>query len=204
MFSTLSLLLSTTMLLAFAGVASAGNDIDGKITVYDDFMLVDEDGRHITLTEGTHTAEFSYKIRKGELEIEIDDIDNGKDRDFEFQIPNLTEEDFRKESLELHFPNTPGDRELDTKMLVTNKILSKKGPYGNYYRCRERGSVIYSYRPVVFYLANRITHVVARISSDEETLALFEANRHTRGREIVWKGRCGDMMPENLEDVVPN
>lgn len=197
MFKILSLLTVMFML-------SGCNDIDGKITVYADFMLVDEDGRHVMITEGTHLADFSYKARKGEIEIEIDDIDNGKDRDFEFQVPDLKKEDFRKERLELHFPATVGDRELDTKMLVTNKILSKEGPRGDFYRCREYGSAVYYYRPVVSYRVNRITHIAARINNHEDTLALFEATKHSHGREIVWAGACGDEMPENLEDVVPD
>ena len=197
MFKVLSLLMAMFML-------SSCNDIDGKVTVYADFMLVDEDGRHVTIPAGTHMAEFSYSISDSEIELEIKDIDHGKDRDFEFQIPDVSQEDFRKDSLELHFPATAGDRELDTKMLVTNKTMSKKGPIGDFYSCREHGSAMYSYRPVVFYKANRITHVVARISSNEDTLALFEATKHSQEREIVWVGECGGDMPEHLEDVIPN
>ena len=185
---------------------SSWNDIDGKITVYADFMLVDEDGRHVTIHAGTHMAEFSYKHRKGEIELEIKDIDDGHDRDFEFQIPGLSKKDFHKERLELHFPTTAGDRELDTKMVITNTLLSKVSLIGDFYRCREHGSAVYSYRPVVFYHAKRVTHVAAHISSNEETLALFEATKHSKKhkREIIWTGECGDEMPDNLEDVVPN
>lgn len=197
MFKILSLLMTMFML-------SACNDIDGKITVYADFMMVDEDGRHVMIPEGTHLADFSYKARKGEIEIEIEDIDNGKDREFEFQVPDLSKEDFRKERLELHFPATVGDRELDTKMLITNKTLSKTGPQGDFYRCREYGSVVYYYRPVVSYRVNRITHIAARINHDEDTLALFEATKNFQEREIVWVGECGGEMPENLEDVIPD
>ena len=191
-------------LMAVMLMLSACNDIDGKMTVYADFMLVDEDGRHVMISEGTHKAEFSYRTSKSEIEIEIKDIDNGKDRDFEFQIPDLSEEDFHKERLELHFPATAGDRELDTKMLITNKVLSQEGPIGNYYRCRERGSAIYLLRPVVFFKTNRITHIAAHIGSGEDTLALFEATKNRHERDIVWTGECGQEMPDNLEDVVPN
>jgi hypothetical protein len=189
-------------LVAMMLMVSACNDIDGKMTVYADFMLVDEDGRHVTIPEGTHEAEFSYRSRKGEIEIEIKDIDNGKDRDFEFQVPDLSKEDFRKERLELHFPATAGDRELDTKMLITNKILSKEGPLGVFHRCREHGSVVYFWRPIVFYNTNRVTRVAAHIGSSENTLALFEATERKQGREVVWTGECGEEMPDTLGDVM--
>ena len=184
---------------------SACNDIDGKLNAYVSFMLIDEDGRRVIIPAGTHVAEFSYKTRKHEVEIEIKGIDNGKDRDFEFQLPaDLRDEDFRKERLELHFPTMVGNRELDTDMLITNKILSKKGPHGHYRRCRERGSAIYLLRPIISYEVKRVTHVVARIRSGEETMALFEASKRKQGREVVWKGECGGEMPESLDDVMPD
>ncbi len=185
---------------------SSWKDIDGKITVYADFMLVDEDGRHVTIPAGTHMAEFSIKPSKDEIELEIKDIDGDDDRDFEFEIAGLSKKDFYKERLELHFPNTDGDRELDTKMVITNTLLAKGPLTSAFYRCREHGSAIRSYRPVVFYHAKRVTHVAAQISSNEDTLALFEATKRSKKqkREIVWTGECGGEMPENLEDVVPN
>ena len=196
MFKVFSLLMAMLML-------SACNDIDGKITVYDDFMLVDEDGRHIMIAKGTHAAEFSYRIYKHEIELEIEGIDNGKDRDFEFQIPDLSDEDFHQERLELHFPTNGGGRELDTNMVITNTIMSAGELQGRFYRCRDRGSAVYGHRPVVFRFVNRITHVAAQISSGEDTLALFEASKsYPHSREVLWVGECGDPMPENLEDVV--
>ena len=181
-------------------------DIDGKMTVYADFMLVDDDGRHVTITAGTHMTEFSFKPNDDKIELEIKDIDDDDDRDFEFQVPGLSKKDFYKEKLELHFPNTAGDRELDTKMVLTNTLLSKGALMGVFYRCREHSSAVYSYRPVVFYRAKRVTHIAVQISSNEETLALFEATKRSnkQKREIVWTGECGGEMPENLEDVLPN
>lgn len=197
MFKVLSLLIALLTL-------TACNEIDGKITVYADFMLVDEDGRHIMITTGIHMAEFEYKPQKREIEIEIKDIDNGKDRDFEFEVPDLSSEDFHKERLELHFPATAGDREMDTKMLITNKVLSKGDLRANFYRCREHGSAVYDYRPVVFRMIKRVTHIAAHIDDGENTLALFEGSKVSKEREKLWIGQCGDELPENLEDVVPN
>ena len=192
------------LLMATMLMLSACNDIDGRMTVYADFMLVDEDGRHITLPAGTHEAEFTYKSRKGEIEIEVKDIDNGKDRDFEFQIPDLSKEDFHKERLELHFPATTGDRELDTRMLITNKILSAGKLKGKFRYCRERGSTIRSFRPYVYRNIKRVTHIAAHIGNSEETLALFEASKTSKERHVVWVGECGEEMPESLETVAPS
>ena len=152
---------------------------------------------------GIHEAELDYDASDGDIELEIDNIDRGRDRDFEFQIPDLSQEDFQQERLELHFPATQGDRELDTRMLITNMIISKTGPFGVYYRCRERGSAIYSYRPVIFYRLDRRMHAAVHISSVEETLALFEASERIKNdRQEVWSGACGDAMPENYSDVI--
>lgn len=195
MFRVISLLMATFLL-------SACNDLDGNIKVFSDFMLVDEDGREVMITTGTHEAEFSVDVSDGEVELEIDDIDNGRDRDFEFQIPDMSNEDFRQERLELHFPATVGDRELDTRVLITNKIMHREGPIGEYYRCREHGSAVYFLQPVVFHRVERLMHVAAHIGSNEDTLALFEAGELIKERQIAWRGACGGAMPDNLEDVI--
>ena len=197
MFKVLSLLTALLML-------SACNDLDGKLTVFTDFMLVDEHGREIMIPAGTYEAELDYDVSDGDIELEIESIDRGRDRDFDFQVPDLSQEDFQQERLELHFPATQGDRELDTRILITNLIIAKTGPVGTYYRCREHGSAVYSYRPVVFYRLDRRMHAAIHIGSAEETLALFEASERIKDRQIVWKGQCGDEMPENYNDVVNN
>ncbi len=185
-------------------VLVAWDDIDGKIDVYQDFALVDEDGRYIELSAGTHEADFSYNIGKGEIELEIDDIDNGKDRDFEFQIPGLSKEDFHKERLQLHFSDVAGDRDLEARLLVTNEILSKGKLEGKFRPCREHGSVVFSRRPIVYRYVDRVTHIALHIGSSEDTLALFEGSKHKQGKRVkVWVGECGGDMPDNLADVVP-
>ena len=201
MIKILSMLMVMFMLSAWDD-----KDIDGKMTVYADFMLVDDDGRHVAIPAGTHMTEFNFKPKHDEIELEIKDIDGDDDREFEFHVPGLSKKDFYKDKLELHFPNTAGDRELDTKMVLTNTLLSKGELMGAFNRCREHGSAVYSYRPVVFYRAKRITHIAVQISSGEATLALFQATQSSnkRKRQVVWTGECGDEMPDNLEDVLPN
>ena len=59
-------------------------DIDGALKVFKSFVLLDEEGYHLSIAEGTYEAEFSYKTRDGSIEVEIDDVVGGYDRDFIF------------------------------------------------------------------------------------------------------------------------
>ena len=70
-------------------VSCKDKNIDGMLKVFTGFTLTDEDGYDLSISEGTYEAEFSYRSRDAMIEMEIDDVVAGYDRDFRFSLANL-------------------------------------------------------------------------------------------------------------------
>ena len=94
------------------------NDIDGRLKVFQNFSLVDEDGRTRQINAKTYSADFSYDRKKKEVELEIDDFDRGKDIDFEFHVPHMSEIDFRSDEVEIEVLAADSGQDVDLNALI--------------------------------------------------------------------------------------
>ena len=166
------------------------NDIDGTLKVFTDFVLIDEGGREVTLPSGTHSAEFSWKRKKAEVELEVDDIVGDDDRDFEFEVEEVADLDFRLSRIELEVSSEESGQPVDANLLVTN-VMEQKAPVATTRRCH--GSIR---RPIIYVEGVRFIDVTVVLSADEDDLAVFEGSKTRTERKILWEGECGERIPE--------
>lgn len=167
------------------------NDIDGKLQVLSDFVLIDEDGHEVSLPRGMHSAEFSWERDDAEVELEVDDIVDGDDRDFEFAVAAVADIDFRLSRIELEVSAEESGQPVDANLLVTN-AMEQKAPVATLQRCR--GSILR--KPVIYVEGVRFIDVVVILSADEDDLAIFEGSKTRNERKVLWEGECGESIPE--------
>ena len=171
---------------------SGCNDIDGRLKIFQNFSLVDEDGRTRQINAKTYSADFSYDRSKKEVELEIDDFDRGKDIDFEFHVPHMSEIDFRSEEIEIEVLAADSGQEVDLNALIVRE-REEFGPYrssrGSY--CSDHDAY-YTYPQVIYDVVE--THIDVDIEirrsgsdnsddtygvdegdDDDDLLAVFEA-----------------------------
>ena len=165
---------------------SGCNDIDGRLAVFKNFSLVDEDGLTRQIKAKNYSADFSYDRKKKEVELEIDDFDRGKDIDFEFYVPHMSEIDFGSEEVEIEVLAADSGQDVDISALIARE-REEFGPYrsrfGNY--CRDPYSY-YSYPQVVYDIVETNVNVDIEIrrsggnevddDADDDLLAIFEAS----------------------------
>ena len=117
-------------------------DIDGALRVFKSFVLMDEEGYRLSIAEGTYEAEFSYKTRDGSIELEIDDVVAGYDRDFIFKLPNLDGTvvtynlETKTEQTRWRLPASATGQTLDAEVVISNRIVSEKPPQVYWDRCQ--------------------------------------------------------------------
>ena len=174
---------------------SSCNDIDGHLKVFQNFSLVDEDGRTRQINATTYSADFSYDRRKKEVELEIDDFDRGKDIDFEFHVPHMAEIDFRSAEIEIEVLAADSGQDVDLNALIERE-REEFGPYrrswGSY--CRDPYAH-YTYPQVVYDVVETSVYVDIEIrqsgsdnsddtygvdEGDDDLLAVFEASSCSR------------------------
>ena len=176
--------------VSFLMLASC-NDVEGKLRVFSDFVLTDDDGRRVMIGEGTHEAEFSWNVSKSEVQLEIDDIDGDDGREFEFRAPGLSNVDLRAERIEMEVFAEDCGQPVDVNVLITNTVISKEGPREGMFRCLSRGQSVYNYRPVIYFNVERLVGVAIGMNNGEEQLALFEGVERVKDRQEIWSGECG-------------
>lgn len=124
-------------------VLSACNDkdIDGVLQVFKSFVLMDEDGYRLSIAEGTYEADFTYKTRDGSIELEIDEVVAGYDRDFLFSLPDLSKTVVsyniasKTEQTRFKLPSSATGQTVDAEVVISNRIISKKPPQVYWDRC---------------------------------------------------------------------
>ena len=177
-----------TMQVLLALLLLAGcDDIDGHLKVFKNFSLVDEDGRTHEIKAKTYSADFSYSRKKKEVELEIDDFYRGKDTDFEFYVPHMSEIDFGSEEIEIEVLAADSGQEVDLNALIERE-REDFGPYrkdfGHY--CSDPYSY-YRYPQVIYDVVERRVDVDIEIRhnnsgnddsnvADDDLLAVFVAS----------------------------
>ena len=117
-------------------------DIDGALRVFKNFVLLDEEGYRLSIAEGTYEAEFTYKTRDGNIELEIDDVVAGYDRDFLFNLPDLSntvvsyDSETKTEQVRWRLPASATGQTLDAEVVISNRIISEKPPQIYLDRCQ--------------------------------------------------------------------
>ena len=167
------------------------NDIDGKLQVFTDFVLIDEGGNEVSLPSGVHSAEFSWKRSDAEVELEVDNIVGDDDRDFEFAVAEVADIDFRLARIELEVSSEESGQPVDANLLVTN-AMEQKAPVATLQRCH--ASILH--RPIIYVEGIRFIDVTVVLSADEDDLAVFEGSKTRTERKVLWKGECGESIPE--------
>ena len=113
--------------------------VKGVLRVFSSFTLTDEDGRRISLPVGTHAAEFTYKWHDMDIELEIKDIDAGKDRDFDFKAPAVDENDVStsktEERVKMYLPASDTGQGVNAEVQLINIITKREKPDVFWDRC---------------------------------------------------------------------
>lgn len=169
------------------------NDIDGEFRVLNNFVLVDEDGYEVEISKGSYSAEIGYETGENFVELEIDNINGRGSRTFIIPVPEIATNDFKREYFEMGMPIGGDGSKMQANMTITNTRIYRKGPYEAYTRCRRRSALYY---PSIYFKVKRRLGTEVRVSNGEETLALFEATKDIKERDVAWKGECGESMPE--------
>ena len=203
-------------------VSCNDKDIDGVMKVFKSFTLTDEDGYNLSISEGTYEAEFNYKSRKDAIELEIDAVVADYDRDFMFNIPDLSNAvvsydlDTKTERMRIDLPSSATGQPVHAEVVISNKIISKKPPSVYWDRCSAyigtqgglSGLLGIAEQPDIsgasgtgglarhVYTVSSFTEsqlsVAISIVDGEETVALFEGTENRRYRELHWAGKCGE------------
>lgn len=136
----MKVLLALTMSLSL--LACNDKDVDGVLKVFKSFVLTEEDGLQITIPEGMYEAEFSYKSKKDEIELEIDNIYLDDDSEFVFNKPDPDngsvvsyDAESRTEKLRLNMPASATGQPVRAEVVISNKILVQKRPQIFWDRC---------------------------------------------------------------------
>ncbi len=123
-------------------VSCNDKDIDGVLKVFKSFVLTEEDGGQITIPKGEHEADFSYKSREDAIELEIDSLFGGGDRDFMFSRPDPDDgaivsydTETRTERLRLNLPSSVTGQPVHAEVVISNRIIVRKKPQIFWDRC---------------------------------------------------------------------
>lgn len=140
------------VLQLFLGILllSGCNDIDGRLKVFQNFSLVDEDGRTRQITAQNYSADFSYDRRKKEIELEIDNFYRGKDIDFEFHVPHMSDIDFGDEEIEIEVLAADSGQDVDLNAYIERE-REEFGPYRSRFGNRCSDPYAYYRYPQVVY-----------------------------------------------------
>ena len=217
----MKILLALAM-LSLLMVSCNDKDIDGMLKVFSDFTLMDEDGFRLSISAGTYEAEFSYDKQDDAIELEIDDVVAGYDRDFLFSLPNLDDAiveydgETKTEQVRYHLPASETGQTVDAEVVVSNRIISQKPPQVYWDRCnahigiwgglhglldesRNRhnphsrsGGSISQHIYSVASFTESQVSVAISLVVGEETVALFEGTERRQYRNLLWVGECGD------------
>ena len=211
-------LMMTFLLLS----ACNDKDVEGVLRVFKSFVLVDEEGYRLSIAEGTYEAEFSYDTGDKAIELEIDDVVAGHDRDFLFSLPNLDgtvvtyDTASKTEQTRFNLPASATGQTVDAEVVVSNRIISESPPQVYWDRCnahigiwgglsgllnpsRNRhdphsrsGGSISQHIYSVASFTESQLSAAVSIVVGEETVALFEGSERRQYRNLHWVGKCGD------------
>lgn len=194
-------------------------DVDGVLKVFRSFTLIDEDGRRITVPEGMHSAEFTYKWSDSDVELEIEEIDGGEDRDFDFKAPLVDEDDVtitkHEEQVKMSLLSSVTRQPVGAEVVIRNVIKSRSRPKVFWDRCtayrgvkdgmlgylkikdkkRENrtgghGGLASHIYSVSSWVESQLSVMVA-FNDGEEVVAVFEGNSNLDYRDLLWEGECG-------------
>lgn len=180
-------ILQTFSLLLLLG---ACNDIDGRLRVFKDFSLVDEDGRQRQIAAGKYSADFSYDRSKHEIELEIDDFDRGKDIDFEFHVPHMDEIDFDSDEIEVEVLAADNGQSVDLNALIAREV-TVDGPFRASYGTYCYDDRAYYYYPFAVYdIVETEVDVNVELARGESEIASFEAAACTRRTSVRYCVDC--------------
>ena len=167
------------------------NDIDGWLQVFNSFSLIDEDGKRHRIAAGEYSADFSYDRDDREVELEIDDFDNGDDVDFKFYVPHMDEIDFDSDLIEIDVSEEESGQGVGLNALVERRY-NVTGPHSAEYTssyCRDERSRYY-YPYVVFDVVETNVYVEASISRGDMNLAEFDASACVRRTDVRYCVDC--------------
>ena len=184
----------SAMLLSFS--LAGCDDIPGKMEVFYNFALNDDDGRSVTILKGEYEAELDFDKGDKELELKVKDVAGDSDFEFDFSLPQEAVDKIGEQGLENHEfvyvlnaedSGQPHDVNIGYSSIVTDAsevVLWRT-------KCSSALGKPHLYRKV-----KRIIHVTAVIHDGEAELATFTATKRFKHRVKVWEGKCGDGDPE--------
>ena len=185
----------SALLLSFSLVGC--DDIPGKLEVFHNFALTDDDGRSVTILKGDYEAELDLDRGDRELELRVEDV--AGDSDFEFEF-NLSQETVDKisdnQGLENHeFVYVLTSEESGQSHDVNIGYSSIVADASEVVLWRTRCSSVLG-KPALYRNVKRVIHVSAVIHDGEAELANFTATKRFKNYVKVWEGECGDPDPE--------
>ncbi|MDE3269311.1 MAG: hypothetical protein OYH77_03390 [Pseudomonadota bacterium] len=171
-------------------VLGSCDEIDGLLQIFTDFSLVDEDGHRWQLPAQRYEADFSYDRGKREVELEIDEIDDGDDVDFIFYVPHMDQIDFNSNHIELNVGEHASGQGVGLESTITRNY-DAFGPYTHEYtnsHCRYDS--VYYHPFVVYDVVETRVNVDGRLYRHESHLADFEAAACGRRTEVRYCVDC--------------
>lgn len=208
------------LLLSLVWLVSCNSeDVDGILKVLRNFELIDEDGRRVDIATGAHRAELSYKWSDGDIELEIDKIDGGKDRDFDFKAPTVGDSDVttskKEERVRMSLLSAATGQPISAEVVIHSKIISRDAPEVFWDRCnayygaengivghlrlrtedydhdanRPRGGV-FSHIYTVSSVVKSQLSVTVMFHDGEDMVAMFEGKEKIEYRDLLWEGEC--------------
>ena len=184
----------SAMLLSFS--LAGCDDIRGKLEVFHNFALNDDDGRSVTILKGDYQAELDFDRSDSELELKVKDVAGDSDFEFDFNLPQEAVDKLGEQGLENHEfvymlsaedSGQPYDTNIGYSSIVTDAsevVLWRT-------RCASALG-----KPHLARKVKRVIHVSAVIHDGEAELATFTATKRFKHRVKVWEGKCGDGDPE--------
>ncbi|MDE3268725.1 MAG: hypothetical protein OYH77_00395 [Pseudomonadota bacterium] len=181
------------LLLAFS--LAGCDDVAGKLEVFHNFALTDDDGRSVTLLKGEYEASLDLDKGEKELELDVEDVAGDSDFEFDFSIPQEVVDKLGEQGLESHEfvyvlsaedSGQPHDVNIGYSSIVTDA--------SELMLWRTRCASVMG-KPHLARVVKRVIHISAVIHDGEAELATFTATKRFKHRVKIWEGNCGDGDP---------
>lgn len=167
------------------------DEIDGIMEIFKRFSLTDEDGKKWTFATGYYGADFSYDRGDREVEIEIDDLDDGDDVDFKFHVPHMDQIDFSSDYIELDVGEHASGQGVGLQSTIERKYSVSnlyRYDYTNDYCYDEYSANYYPY--AVYDIVETRVYVDGVLYRNENHLADFEASTCVKRTRVQYCVDC--------------
>ena len=187
------------VLLLMPFFLTACDDVKGKMEVFSNFSMIDDDGKNVTIMRGNYNAKLDLDRSENEIELKIRDVAGDNDYEFDFAIPNIEDlPEHRDDTLDFVLPHDISGQPVDARIIYHHETLKTSKPWVAAARC---SSVLG--KPTVYITEKHAVDIEVALHNGEEKLAHFHGAKKFSKVRAIYHGKCGEVL--NPDDFrLPN